>query len=152
MQKILKLFKRIVFIILILFIIIAGGLFLIATYYADETEQLIVSEINKTLSIEISVKDVELSLFSNFPNASLDFTELQTKEQAGSNSKSLLNAKEVSLLFNVYDIIIGNYKIERILLKNAFLNIIVHEDGTNDLMIRRKNGSTESGSVNIGAW
>ena len=149
MQKILKLFKRIIIIILILLIIIAGGLFLIAKYYADETEQLIVSEINKTLSIEISVKDVELSLFSNFPNASINFTELQTKEQARSNSKSLLNAKEVSLLFNVYDIIKGNYEIERILLKDAFLNIIVHEDGTNNLMIRRKNGSTEPGNVNI---
>jgi len=149
MQKILKFFKRIILISIIFLAIIAGGLFLIGTYYADETEQLIVSEINKTLNIEISVKDVELSLFSNFPNASLNFTELQTKEQSGSNSKSLLNAKKVSLLFNVYDIIKGDYKIERILLKDAFLNIIVHEDGTNNLMVRRKSDSTQTGNVNI---
>lgn len=149
MQKILKFFKRILLLSLILLVILVGGLFVIGTYYADETEQLIVSEINKTLSIEISVKDVELSLFSNFPNASLNFTELQTKEQAGSNSKSLLNAKKASLLFNVFDIITGNYKIERILLKDAFLNIIVHEDGTNNLMLTRKTDSNDPGNVNI---
>lgn len=129
--------------------VLAGGLFIIGTYYADEAEQLIVSEINKTLNIEISVKDVELSLFSNFPNASLDFTELQTREQAGSNANSLLNAKEASLLFNVYDIITGNYKIEKILLKDAFLNIIVHEDGSTNLSVVRKSDNQNSGNVNI---
>lgn len=149
MRKIYKYFKRIFILIIVLLAILAGSLFVIGTYYADETEQLIVSEINKTLNIEISVKDVELSLFSNFPNASLDFTELQTKEQTGSNSNALLNAKKVALLFNVYDIITRNYKIERILLKDAFLNIIVHEDGTNNLMVNRKSDNTESGNVNI---
>lgn len=149
MQRILKFIKRIILIIVILLVLIAGGLFIIGKYYADEVEQLIVSEINKTLSIEISVKDIELSLFSNFPQASLDFTEIQTKEQLGSNSSPLLNAKKVSLLFNVYDIITGNYKIERILLKDAFLNIVVHHDGSDNLTVLRKSDNEKSGNVNI---
>ncbi len=149
MQKILKSVKRIILIIVILLAVIAGGLFVIGNYYADEVEQLIVSEINKSLSIEIAVKDIELSLFSNFPQASLNFTGFQTKEQIRSNSNSLLNAKKVSLLFNVYDIVTGNYKIERILLKDAFLNIIVHEDGSNNLMVVRKADGGEPRNVNI---
>lgn len=149
MQKILKFIKRIILITFILLVLMAGGLFVIGFYYADEVEQLIVEEINKTLRIEISVKDVELSLFSNFPNASLNFTEFQTKEKLGSGSSPLLNAKKVSLLFNVYDIITGNYKIERLLLKDAFLNIVIHDDGSNNLMVVRKSGSGETGNVHI---
>ena len=149
MKKILKYIKRIVLIAIIFIAVIAGGLFIIGTYYADEAEQLIVSEINKSLQIEISVKDIELSLFSNFPDASLNLTGLQTKEQLNANSGPLLNAKEVSLLFNVYDIISHNYKIERILLSDAFLNIIVRDDGSNNFTVIQKSDNKGSGSVNI---
>jgi len=149
MKRILKYIKRIIILTIILVVAIAGGLFIIGTYYADEAEQLIVSEINKLLRVEISVKDVELSLFSNFPNASLNLTELQTKEQPGTSSSPLLNAKKVSLLFNVYDIITGDYKIEKILLKDAFLNFIVRDDGSNNLSVVQKSDINESRNVNI---
>jgi len=149
MKIVNKFFKRIILFLIILFFVAAGALFIIGYYYGDEAEQLIVSEINQNIDVEVSVEDIKFSLFNNFPFASLEFTDIQTKEKLSANSSPMLKAGNLSLLFNIYDIISGEYNIEKIVLKDAFLNLVVFENGIKNYNVFRDTGNENEGVLKI---
>ena len=149
MKIVSKYFKRIILFFFILLFIFAGALFVIGYYYGDEAEQLIVKEINQNLDVEVSVKDIKFSLFNNFPFASLEFTDIQTKEKLSSNSSPLLKAGNLSLLFNIYDIISGDYKVEKIVLEDAFLNLVVYDNGIKNYTVFQNHMNEKQESVQI---
>lgn len=119
-------------------------------FYGDEVKQSLLAQLNERLEIEISVEEIQLDLFTNFPRGSLRLREINSREKTSSAGKSLLKAGEVALLFNLADIIRGDYKIERINLEDAFLNLAVQEDGKVNYQIFRKDPGTDSEmSVNL---
>ena len=132
----MKILKRLLVLILAMLILISAGLFY-GYLNKDSIEELIVSEINRTLDIEVAVQDIEFSIFENFPRASLKFTNLQTKEKEKGNVGHLLNAGEISVLINLYDILRKDYNIQRIILKDAFLNFVVFSDGSHNYNVLR---------------
>lgn len=67
-----KALKRILLILLVLILLIAGSLGLITTVLQDEVGNTIIAEINKQIKSELTVNKVELTVFSSFPNASAD--------------------------------------------------------------------------------
>ena len=144
-----KFFKRFFLTILILIVVIAGVLFVVGYYYGDEAEQLIVTEINRQLDIEVSVEDIQFSVFDNFPYASVEFTDIQTKERLSTSSSPLLKAGSLSLMFNIYDIVKGEYNVEKIALEDAFLNLVVYEDGIKNYDVFRLEKGNEKKSLNI---
>ena len=52
----------------ILLLVITG--FLIVYFNQDKIKRIFVTELNKSLRSEISVKDIDFSVFAKFPNAS----------------------------------------------------------------------------------
>jgi len=124
-------------------------LFIVGYYYGDEAEQLIVTEINQNLDVEVSVKDIQFSVFDNFPYASIEFTDIQTKEKLSSNSSPLLKAGSLSLLFNIYDIVKSDYKVEKITLKDAFLNLVVFSDGKKNYNVFKFEEKKEQKSLSL---
>lgn len=141
----LKILKRLLIVVILILVLVLAGLFY-GYLNRDTIEEIVISEINQTIDIEIAVADVKFSIFDNFPYASLKFTELQTKEMVSGNSGHLLKAGEVSILINLYDIIRKNYSIERVILKDAFLNIIVFKDGTKNYSVLKKSENTSQNS------
>jgi len=140
-----KVFSRkltLVFVILILVLIIAG--FLFKSYYADKVKAIALNEINSQLTVEVEVGDIEFSIIKDFPNASLRFSEVSSKQKDENQSKDpLIKANRVSILFNVWDIVMGNYKISKIQLSDAFLTIVDYGNGKNNFQIG--NGKDKQG-------
>ncbi len=149
MKVLKKYIKRLLITIIILVFIVPGMLIIAGYFYGDEVKKIVVNEINKKLNIEVSVTDIQFSIFENFPYASIKFSEIQTKEKITGNSNPLLKAGNLSFLFNVYDIVTSDYKIEKILLKDAFLNIIIREDGSTNFDVFRKSDSSRHTGVKI---
>jgi hypothetical protein len=106
-------------------------------------------EINKQLAIEVSVNEISFSVFENFPQASVSISGIQTKGGKSKNADPLLKAKKLSVLFNVKDIISGNYNIEKILLKDAFLNIVVFDDGSDNFTILKSSDTENESNIKI---
>ncbi|MBN2172889.1 MAG: hypothetical protein JW731_02070 [Bacteroidales bacterium] len=123
-------------------IVLSGLLFIAGKYYSDNIEQAIIGEINKHVKVEISVGDVEFSFLEKFPYASIKLTDFQTREKLTTNPDNLLKARQVYLLFNIYNIIRRNFKIEKLLIKNAFLNIVVNPDGSTNFEGFQSGGSS----------
>jgi len=132
-RRVWKYIKRILLSILIFFLLIIGTAFVIVFFYEDAIKKLIVDQINKQLQTEIVVKQVELSLFQKFPNVSLVFTDVTAKDAITSSNKgNLLQADNIYLQFSIWDLFDKNYKIRKIEVKNALLNLLVYKDGTDN--------------------
>jgi hypothetical protein len=132
-KRVWKYIKRILLSILIFFLLLVGTAFVIVFFYEDSIKKFIVDQINKQLKTEIVVKEVELSLFQKFPNVSLTFTDVTAKDAITSSNKgNLLKADNVFLQFSIWDLFDKNYKIRKIEVKDAFLNLLVYKDGTDN--------------------
>lgn len=149
MKKIFKYLLRIFIGFLVFIFIIAVTFFCIGYFYGDEAKQIIVTEINKSLTIEVSVREIELTLFENFPDATIEFIDIQTKEKTNQNNNQLLKAKSLSLLFDIYDILSGDYLIEKMILRDATVNLIILPDKSENFDIIKKREADKSGSVVI---
>src|ERR1035437_1661289 len=131
--KVWKYIKRILLSILIFFMLLIGSAFVIVFFYQDSIKKYIVDQINKQLVTEIKVKEVELSLFQKFPYVSLTFTDVTAKDAIKSANKGeLLRAENVFLEFNIWDLFYKNYRIRKIEMKNAFVNLMVYQDGSDN--------------------
>ncbi len=130
-----KLLKKILLIIGIVVASVILFLVIVGVFFGDKAKQIIVSEIGKKLNIEVSVREINLSLFKNFPDASLELNDIQTNESLPNNIDPLLKARKISLLFDIFDILTGDYTIEKIVLDNASLNLVVLNDLQNNFSI-----------------
>jgi hypothetical protein len=149
MKKFIKYFKRI---LLILGIAIAAFLLflvIVGVFYGDKAKQIIVTEISKKLNLEVSAKEINLSLFKNFPDASVELIDIKTNEKLPANTNPLLKAGSLSLLFDLFDILWGDFTIEKIVLKDASLNLVVINDSLNNFSIFQKNNRKNATSVNL---
>ena len=141
--------KRLAILLLIALVLIISAGFLIGYYYGDKVKEIVIAQINKQLAIEVSVNEISFSVFENFPQASVSISGIQTKGGKSKNADPLLKAKKLSVLFNVKDIISGNYNIEKILLKDAFLNIVVFDDGSDNFTILKSSDTENEGNIKI---
>ena len=83
--------KRLVAGIGIFIALMFGLAALIINLYEDEIKQYAVEELNKTLAVPVAVDELELTLFSQFPSASLQFNKLFISDTA--NSDTLIYAE-----------------------------------------------------------
>lgn len=128
-----KYIKRILLSIFIFFLLLIGSALVIVFFYQDSIKKLIVHQINKQLTTEIQVKEVEISVFQKFPNVSLTFTDVTAKDAIKSPNKgNLLKADDIYLQFSIWDLYSKNYKIKKIEVKNAFINLVVFKDGSDN--------------------
>lgn len=146
MKKIFKYLLRILIGFFGFILISVIALLCIGYFYGDKAKQIIVTEINKSLTTEVSVKEIELSLFENFPHATIEFFDIQTKEKDSKNITTLLKAKSLSLLFDIYDIFSGDYTIEKMIFRDALVNLIVFDDKSENFNIMKPKEAGKSGS------
>ena len=155
----MKILKRIFLTLFILFLLIVGTLFVIAYAYENEVKDYMIQQLNKKLKTKVIVdpKNVKLSLFKNFPYASLDFkhvTMLESPigkfkaEKKGKNvfmkTDTLFSAEEISLQFNIWDILKKNYVVKRISAENGKAKLRMGMDGSVNWDVWKGSGDTSS--------
>ncbi|MHC1706834.1 MAG: AsmA-like C-terminal region-containing protein [Bacteroidales bacterium] len=124
-----KLIKWILISILILITLFIASLFLLARYYEEAVKKLFVSELNKRLLTEISVKDIHFTFLKHFPYGTLEFEGLVAKDALQSDKKdTLLQAATLQFHFNILDLYHKKYNIKRIDLEDARLKLKIYKD------------------------
>jgi uncharacterized protein involved in outer membrane biogenesis len=149
MRHILKKTFRLLIILLGLSIAGIGGLWIVSKYFGDDIKQSLVNELNQHIEVKVSVEEIEFSVFENFPYASVKFSNVSTGEDDDAEKSSLIRASEVSALFNLYDLITKNYSVDRIVLKDGFLNLVIHQDGQRNFDVFKKRESIETNDFKI---
>ncbi|MEP7168958.1 MAG: AsmA-like C-terminal region-containing protein [Bacteroidota bacterium] len=140
-----NLFRRIFF----YFLFSVAGIIILAVLFSflfsKEIKQYVIDSINKNIEAEIKVGSVDFSIFSKFPYASVDFTDVIAKEPKRLNTNdTLFEAKEFSLLFNIMDVISKRYNLKKIVLTDASLHLKINKDGENNYEIWKKDSTSSA--------
>jgi len=85
--------KRFLLIIFTAFLCLIAVGFILAYFYEDEIGAKVVKELSKELKVDLQVKNVELSVFSGFPDASINLDGVRLED---TNKKELLLAERLS--------------------------------------------------------
>jgi len=99
------------------------------------------------LNTEVEVQDIELSMLSNFPYASLDFQNVLIKDAYENidSDDTLFYSKNLYLNFNVWDIWNEDYNVKNILAKDGVLKLKTTKNGgVNYLITKPSQDSVET--------
>lgn len=126
-KRLLKISKWFFGILLGIFLLITGGLYL----FKDEICGLVVTEVNKHLKAKVSVSEVDLTFWGSFPNLSVDFNQvfIQDSYATSTNRDTLLYSDRIRLKFDPMDIWNENYKVKTIEVEPGTIQLKVDKKG-----------------------
>jgi len=125
-----------------IFIALMFGITALIIYlYEDEIKQYAVEELNKTLAVPVAVEELELTLFAQFPSASLQFNKLFISDTA--NSDTLIYAEYVYMNFNFWEMVGGNYTVNEVKAENSVIKLRIDSLGTENYLIMKEDSLDE---------
>lgn len=128
MKKFLKIFGIILGVILLL-------LFLAPFVFEKQLKDLVQDTINKNLDARVAFDDIDLSIFRNFPDATLVIEKLSVINNAPFDGDTLALSEEVILQMSIKELFNGSdepKKIDVLKIRNTHLNIKVDSLGNNN--------------------
>jgi hypothetical protein len=137
----LKKILKIVGIVLLLLVILA---FAIPYFFKDQIKAKILTSINEKVDAKVAFADADLSLFRNFPNASVSIEKLSIINKAPFEGDTLVAFDELNLKMSIKELFKGDNEpinIDGISSKNGLINIIFNKDGIGnyDIALKDKN-------------
>ena len=148
----MKWFKRIVFLFLTVFGLSVVSIAIIGTQYKDAVVDFVKNELGKKLNREVRVGKIQYSLFSSFPNVSVDLLKLETYSfQPG--DIPFLKLNKVHLVFDIIPLIKGEFKLGQIILEEGQINIIHNRNESPNFNLLKdspdSNSTKSSISINL---
>jgi len=120
-----------------IFIALLFGLTTLIIYlYEDEIKQYAIEELNKNLAVPVAVDEIELTLFSQFPSASLQFNKLHIADTM--NNDTLLYAEHLYMNFNFWDMIGGDYTVNEVKAENSVIKLQIDSLGKENYQILKE--------------
>ena len=144
----LKKILKIVGIVLLLLIIAA---FAIPYFFKDQIKAKILTSINEKVDAKVAFADADLSLFRNFPNASVSIEKLSIINKAPFEGDTLVSFEELNLKMSIKELFKDDnapMNIDGISSKNGLINIIFNKDGIGNYDIALKDKNKKDSSKN----
>ncbi|REH00318.1 AsmA-like C-terminal region-containing protein [Flavobacterium aquicola] len=133
--------KKILKIVGIVLLLLTISLFAIPYFFKDQIKAKITEAINEKVDAKVSFADADLSLFKNFPKATVVLDKLLIINKAPFEGDTLVSLGELNLKMSVKELFKGKeeaMEIEGITSKNGFINIIFNKDGIGNFDIALK--------------
>lgn len=133
--------KKVLKISAIVIVVFVAALFAIPFLFKDQIKAKIVEAINESVDAKVSFKDADLSLFKNFPNATVGIEKLVIINKAPFEGDTLVSLGELNLKMSVKELFKGKdepLSIQGISSTNGLVNIIFNKDGVGNFDIALK--------------
>ncbi len=134
--------KKILKIVGIVFLLLIVSAFAIPYFFKDQIKAKILTSINENVDAKVAFDDADLSLFKNFPNASVTIDKLSIINKAPFEGDTLVSFEELNLKMSIKELFKGENEpmnIDGISSKNGLINIIFNKDGVGNFDIALKN-------------
>ncbi|PWA07667.1 AsmA-like C-terminal region-containing protein [Flavobacterium laiguense] len=138
--------KKILKIVGIVLVVLVASLFAIPYFFKDQIKAKISEAINKKVDATVSFADADLSLFKNFPKATITLDQLLIINKAPFEGDTLVSLGELNLNMSIKELFKGKeeaIQIEGITSKNGFINIIFNKDGIGNFDIALKDNKAK---------
>jgi hypothetical protein len=133
--------KKILKIVGIVLVVLVASLFAIPYFFKDQIKAKITEAINEKVDAKVSFADADLSLFKNFPKATVTLDKLLIINKAPFEGDTLVSLGELNLKMSIKELFKGKeeaMQIEGITSKNGYINIIFNKDGIGNFDIALK--------------
>ncbi|MCC9018505.1 AsmA family protein [Flavobacterium lipolyticum] len=133
--------KKILKITAIVLVVLVAALFAIPYFFKDQIKAKISEAINKSVDAKVSFTDADLSLFKNFPNATVGIEKLVIINKAPFEGDTLVSLGELNLKMSIKELFKGKEEplnIQGISSTNGLVNIIFNKDGVGNFDIALK--------------
>ncbi len=121
-------------------LLITGGIY----YFKDEIIAMVLEEVNTHLKAKVQVENVDIALWSSFPNLSVDFNHvfIQDTYDYATEKDTLFYSDKIRLRFNPMDIWREEYRLKRIDIHPGTLKLKVNEHGAVNYDILKESADT----------
>jgi hypothetical protein len=127
-------------------LITVAGLLISVFLFKDRIIQQFVSEANKSLNTPVKIGKIDVSMFSDFPNLAIVFTDVYIEDSHPGNYP-LLTADRISFNLNPLEVWKGNYSIRGLSVSGSETNLKINPVGKANFNILKETKNNESGTV-----
>ncbi|AWI24718.1 AsmA-like C-terminal region-containing protein [Flavobacterium pallidum] len=141
--------KKILKITGIILLLLIAALFAIPYLFEDQIKAKIAEAINKKVDAKVSFADADLSLFRNFPEATVSVEKLLILNKAPFEGDTLVSMGELSLEMSIKELFKGKdepMNIEAISTENGIVNILFNKDGVGNFDIALRDEAAQDKS------
>ncbi|POS01487.1 AsmA-like protein [Flavobacterium croceum DSM 17960] len=141
--------KKILKITGVFFLVVLLSAFAIPYFFKDQIKEKIKQSINNNLDANVAFTDADISLFKNFPKASVTVNKLAIINKAPFAGDTLIAAEQVNLKMSVMELFNKENEpmnIEAFSAENGLVNIIFNKDGLGNYDIALKDQKEQSTS------
>lgn len=141
----LKWTKRILASLGILIVLIIAFFVSVIYIYEDEVKQYAVEQLNKNLKVKVKAPKIDLTIWDQFPNASLRFSDVLIPDYLSVDAKdTMFYAKHIYLSFDFWDMMAGNYKVQKVTIEDGIFNLKINSKGDQNFDIFKKDSIEKS--------
>lgn len=122
-------------------LLLTGSLFAIPYFFKDQIKAKIAQAINEAVDAKVSFAEADLSLFQNFPNATVSLEKFLIINKAPFEGDTLVSLGELNLKMSVKELFKGENEsivLQGITTKDGLINIIINKDGKGNFDIAKK--------------
>lgn len=128
-MKLAKKIKQLFWIFFGIVLVMFSGAAFFTLRYQDEIISLFVREANKHIQTPVDVKQVNFSMFRQFPDITISLRNVVMDESFPATDRKLLRAGSVRFTFSLWNILHKQYVVKNIQLEKAALLIRYNEAG-----------------------
>lgn len=138
----LRIVRNVILGVVVVLLLTLAVLFALGYVYQDELKQIAVEQINENINAPIQVKDgIDVTFIRNFPDVSIILNNVVIPDIIQKN-KQLLNAKKVSLLFNIYEVFDEKKSVRKIIIENGTIDLYRDKSGKGNYDILKPSSDT----------
>ena len=124
MKKVLKFFLILIGLLLI-------AMLVLPILFKDQIQTIVMREANKNLNAELTIGEIDLSLFRDFPNLSVKISDLNIANRAPFEGTDLVHAGSILMEIDLFSALSGNtFEVQKIGIEDSRIDIRILEDGT----------------------
>lgn len=133
---------------MIISVAFAGIGFYISSQYGAIIEKIVSEAINENLKSEVKVASLEVSAFEDIPYLSLVFKDVAIMEPQDirNDPDTLIFVENLSLQFDLLDILNGNYQLKQVKINNGFGRFLVSKSGSPNFFFWKSDSIESSNS------
>ena len=142
----LKQLKKVFFYLFLTVLVIVAGLLISVFLFKDRIIQQFVNEANKTLNTPVKIGKIDISVFTDFPNLAIEFTNVYIEDSHPGNYP-LLTADRISFNLNPIEVWRGNYSIRGLSVSGSETNLKINAAGKGNFNVLKETKDVKEGTV-----
>ena len=126
-------YKRIVLVAISIVTFVVGGISLAILLNGSHWKATALEKVNNELLTELSVGDIGISIWSEFPKVTIDLQDvmlLGSVSHIGETADTLLKAQRLGVAFSLWDVLFREPVIDALFIEGAVLHLKEHQNGS----------------------